>query len=141
MNRELLQIKSAEIPSQKKESHKGRVGKAARTAFSCLLCLVALAIFSVASTEQTLAVTSVSMSVNENPYNKVAAQLQQKEKALSERELLVKKYETELQRGNMATTLAILVLALLVMLNFYLDYHRKRLDQEKRPDNVRYLKL
>ncbi len=87
------------------------------------------------------AVTNVSMSVEENPYNKVAAQLQQKEKDISERESLLNKYEKELQRSNMTLALFVLILFLLIMLNYYLDYHRKKLDEEKRPDNVRYLKL
>jgi hypothetical protein len=106
-----------------------------------LFCVAVLAGFSVSFPGAARAATSISMSVEENPYNKVAAQLQQKEKRISEREDLLNRYEKELQRGNMALALFVLLLFLLIMLNFYLDYHRKKLDEEKKPDNVRYLNL
>lgn len=118
-----------------------RAGKMSRMAFFCLFCVAAAVIFPVPFLGGAEAATNISMSVEENPYNKVAAQLQQKEKNINEREALLNKYEKELQRGNMTLALFVLALFLLIMLNFYLDYHRRRLDEDKKTDNIRYLKL
>lgn len=116
-------------------------GKRSQAVFLGLFCAVLLVGSFFTFSRQAMAVTNVSMSVEENPYNKVAAQLQQKEKNISEREKLLNKYEKELQRSNMVLALFVLALFLLIMLNFYLDYHRKRLDEHQEPDNIRRLKL
>ncbi|NTW22411.1 hypothetical protein HGA34_02575 [Candidatus Falkowbacteria bacterium] len=118
----------------------GQAARTARAASATIFC-VALLLGSMCRINVADAATNVSMSVEENPYNKVAAQLKEKEKNISERERLVSKYEKELQRSNMVLALFVLLLFLLIMLNYYLDYHRRRLDEEKKPDNVRYLKL
>jgi hypothetical protein len=79
----------------------------------------------------------MSTSVPENPFNKVALQLKEKEQQLNEKENALDLKADELAHDNytLQTKLTIILIAgvallfLLIMLNFYFDYKRKQ--QEK----------
>lgn len=74
----------------------------------------------------------MSTSVAENPFNKLAVQLEQKEKALDIREQRVEKMERELTSGfgygGIIYLLAagVAILFFLLLINFYLDYKRRK---------------
>jgi hypothetical protein len=77
---------------------------------------------------------SMSVSVSENPYNKLALQLKDKENQLNQREQDLAVRETKLQDQNLTwqTKLilvlgaGIIVLFVLILVNFYLDYRRRQ---------------
>lgn len=78
----------------------------------------------------------LSMSVTENPYNKLAMQLNEKEQALTQRENDLNQLQEQLLQSNenyklilMILTLLIFVLLFLVILNFYLDSKRRRREE------------
>ena len=78
----------------------------------------------------------LSMTVTENPYNKLALQLDEKQQALSERENGLKQLEQQLLQSNenykiilMMLTLLVFVLLFLVIINFYLDGRRRRQEE------------
>lgn len=75
----------------------------------------------------------MSVGVPENEYNKIAAQLEAKEKSLLEKERELKNLELEITRsykGNewviIFLSIGIVVLFILVGLNYYLDYKRRK---------------
>ncbi|MEA3398256.1 MAG: hypothetical protein U9R06_00740 [Patescibacteria group bacterium] len=74
----------------------------------------------------------MSTSVPENPFNKLALQLKEKEEKLIQREQELDAREKELEPQNKneylitALGLGIIVLFALVLLNYYLDYRRKK---------------
>jgi predicted PurR-regulated permease PerM len=78
----------------------------------------------------------LSMTVTENPYNKLALQLDEKEQSLTERENNLNLLQQQLLQSNenykiilMILTLLVFVLLFLVILNFYLDGRRKRQEE------------
>ena len=78
----------------------------------------------------------VSTSVPENPFNKLAGQLKQKEEELALREQELNLKAEELDSGNNSQDLLIIVLGIgivvlfaLVLLNYYLDYRRRKNEQ------------
>jgi hypothetical protein len=71
---------------------------------------------------------SMSTSVPPNPFNTLAMQLEQKERLLDEREQMLAQQEAGpvSQRGLIYLLLSgIVVLSVLIILNFYLDYRRR----------------
>ena len=76
----------------------------------------------------------MSTSVPENPFNKVALQLKEKEQSLNEKENSLYQREAELAKNqySLQTKLmkvmiaGIFVLLLLILFNYYLDYRRKK---------------
>ncbi len=80
------------------------------------------------------AITTMSVGVAENPYNKVALQLKLKQEQLElkEKELAIR--EAELRKKTMPLNTkillfvagGILVLFVLILLNFYFDFKRKK---------------
>ena len=69
-----------------------------------------------------------------NPYNTLAEQLTDwqgelsvREQQLAERETIVEESTREL---NMLLAMAVIIIALLLGLNFYLDWHRRRQSEE-----------
>ncbi|MFC1678492.1 hypothetical protein ACFLZ9_02005 [Patescibacteria group bacterium] len=76
----------------------------------------------------------VSTSVPENPFNKLALELKEKEDRLNQREEILTKKELELNSliniGENKLVLfliaGILVLFILVIFNYYLDYRRRK---------------
>ncbi len=83
------------------------------------------------------AAVGMSTSVPENPFNKLASQLKEKENALSVREQELNEREKTLEPGqnnNYLVTilgLGIVVLFALVLLNYYLDYKRRQRNENK----------
>ena len=76
----------------------------------------------------------MDISVPENPFNKLALQLKEKEQLLNLREADLSKREASATGGSNDLYLAILgggviLLFLLVMLNYYLDYKRRKLGK------------
>lgn len=77
----------------------------------------------------------VSMTVPENPMNKLALELRKKEENLNIRENQIQKREDDLNTQRMGTQMkliiglgiGIIVLFILIIFNFYLDYRRRRL--------------
>jgi hypothetical protein len=75
----------------------------------------------------------MSTSVPENSFNQLASQLKEKENALAQREKELKIRADELQKENdgndflvVALGAGIIVLFALVLLNYYLDYKRRK---------------
>jgi len=76
----------------------------------------------------------LSVSVPENPFNELAFSLKQKEGRLAEREKALDLKEAEIQKKSglgenkftLAIVLGIVILFILVTLNYYLDYRRRR---------------
>ncbi len=64
--------------------------------------------------------------VLENPYNKLAAQLNSKGEELSKREQALNALEKKLEKSYDLVLLIIGLLFLLIMVNFALDYHRRK---------------
>ena len=78
----------------------------------------------------------VSTSVPENPFNKLASQLKEKEEALAlkEQELNLKAEELSSDNGGQDILIIVLgagivVLFGLVLLNYYLDYRRRKNEE------------
>ena len=75
----------------------------------------------------------MSISVPENPFNKLALQLKEKESQLAVREKELAAREQELNKtGNQDTLIWLLitgigVLFVLIFLNYFLDYRRKKI--------------
>ncbi len=76
---------------------------------------------------------SVTAGVPPNPFNTLALQLKEKEERLAQKEVELNKREEELSRvSNLQTKLiwgmfaGIIVLFLLILLNYYLDYQRRK---------------
>lgn len=77
-----------------------------------------------------------SASVQSNPYNSLALDLKKKELNLEDREYLLDKREQEAgsagqQKTVMMLSFAVAALFMLIMTNYYLDYHRRRNQNEK----------
>jgi len=76
----------------------------------------------------------MSVGVAENPFNKLALQLEEKEKILEEKEIELNKKEAELNKESILdndslllfSAGGILVLLVLILINFYLDYKRRK---------------
>ena len=76
----------------------------------------------------------MSVAIPENPFNKLALDLKNKENILNERELALSEKEKDLQsqastNNNLSIVLmagGIVVLFFLVLLNYYLDWKRKK---------------
>ena len=74
----------------------------------------------------------VSINVSENPFNKLALQLKEKESRLAAREQELAAREQEFNKSNSQDMLVWLliigigVLFVLILLNYFLDYRRKR---------------
>jgi len=86
----------------------------------------------------------LTMSVTENPHNKLALQLSEKEQNLNEREKNLNQLQEQLIQNNlsyrlilMVLTLLVFVLFFLVILNFYLDSRRKRRDELAERQRIR----
>lgn len=80
----------------------------------------------------------MSISVPENPINKLALELKEKEAGLNDREKELNDREKELARtgalnDNMYLFMGggIVILFFLVLMNFYLDYRRRKLEIKK----------
>jgi hypothetical protein len=78
----------------------------------------------------------MSLSIPENPFNKLALQLREKEANLTQKEQELNKREQELadRSGGQNTTMMILAagvcfLFILVVFNYYLDYKRRKSGQ------------
>lgn len=75
---------------------------------------------------QVQAVEFLRATINENPYNKTAQQLRDKEKQLSEREQALNALQKKME-GSLNTVMAISGgLFLLILINFALDVRRKK---------------
>jgi hypothetical protein len=77
---------------------------------------------------------SMSTSVPENPINKLALDLQQKENLLAQKEQELNDREKTLNSGHqnifmIGLGIGIMVLFLLIMLNYYLDYRRRKMSK------------
>ncbi|RLC38044.1 hypothetical protein DRH27_03215 [Candidatus Falkowbacteria bacterium] len=75
----------------------------------------------------------MSISVQENPFNKLALQLKEKEENLTQKEKDLAQRENALNAANSPQiklvfflAVGITVLFILVLINFYFDYKRKR---------------
>jgi len=76
----------------------------------------------------------LSVGVEENPFNKLALQLKEKEDALNEREAKLNKIESELKETGISRQdkliygmgVGILVLFSLILINFILDHRERR---------------
>lgn len=77
----------------------------------------------------------VSVSVSENPFNTLAQQLERKEIELQEKEKTLEQKEAQLQnkdfsqQGKIILSIIaglIIVLFILILLNFYFDYKRRK---------------
>jgi hypothetical protein len=79
----------------------------------------------------------MSVSVPENPFNKIALQLQEKENSLNQREIELNKRADELSAGKSDSQnplitylmLGIFVLFILVLANYYLDFKRRKTEK------------
>lgn len=81
----------------------------------------------------------MSVGVPANSYNKIAVQLADKEEQLDQREAELAKIESTItgnyeQQGTLVVFLSIgiVVLFILVGLNYYMDYRRKKLNHHQR---------
>lgn len=79
-----------------------------------------------------LAAVGMNIGVAENPYSRVAAQLQDKELRLAERQQELDVLAKKMEQGNRNTqiilnvmTVFIMVLSFLLATNFYLDHQRR----------------
>ena len=86
----------------------------------------------------------LSLSIAENPYNKLALQLNEKERSLNERENYLNQLQTDLVQSSrsyklvlMALTFLMFLLIFLVILNFYLDNRRRRHDDLEERKRIR----
>jgi len=87
----------------------------------------------------------MSVSVPENPFNKLALQLEEKENSLNVREVELQKREQNLDSGGVPIDgqknvivllmVGIIVLFILVLVNYYLDYQRRKTDNKNRGVN------
>jgi hypothetical protein len=74
----------------------------------------------------------MTSSVPENPFNKLAVQLKEKENSLNQREMDLDAKEQALNEGQgnnyliLVLGIGIIVLFFLVSLNYYLDYKRRK---------------
>lgn len=74
----------------------------------------------------------ITVGVPENPFNKIALQLKEKEENLNERERVLDQRETEfinVKNNNKQLYFiasGIVVLFILIILNFFFDYRRKK---------------
>lgn len=75
----------------------------------------------------------ISTSVPENPFNKLASQLKEKEAELTIKEQELNLKAEELKTGNQGQDILVMVLGIgivilfaLVLLNYYLDYRRRK---------------
>ena len=84
----------------------------------------------------------MNVGVPENPFNKLALQLDEKEARLNEQEKRLDERTDVLGIGNniglwlMVIAFGIGALFVLILLNFYLDIKRRRL-KEKQPEDIR----
>lgn len=75
----------------------------------------------------------MSVSIPENPFSKLALQLKEKENNLNEREQALISREKSLSNTDKlqnriiyATGIGVIVLLILVVVNFFMDFHRRR---------------
>ena len=75
----------------------------------------------------------MSVSIPDNPFNKLAIQLKDKEKNLNERELALINREKSLSNTDKfqnriiyAVGIGMIILLILIVVNFFLDYQRRR---------------
>lgn len=75
----------------------------------------------------------MSVSIPENPFNKLAVQLKEKEMKLNERELMLNNRENEISSTDKlqnriiyAVGLGMVLLLILIVVNFFLDHKRRR---------------
>ena len=81
----------------------------------------------------------MSISVSENPFNKLALQLKEREEGLDEREEALAVREIELNKQAQADNnpaiifllAGVAVLFFLIILNYYLDYRRRKKDKRQ----------
>jgi hypothetical protein len=81
----------------------------------------------------------MSTSVPENPFNKLTKELREKEEKLDTREAGIKEREEAIaeetisrqQNLIMVMAIGLVVLFLLVVLNYYLDFRRRQRNREK----------
>ena len=77
-----------------------------------------------------------SVGVKENSFNKLALQLQEKEKRLVKKEETLERIEAELKKRNslrenklvLIMILGIVILFILILLNYYFDYKKRKSD-------------
>lgn len=65
-------------------------------------------------------------TVVENPYNRLAAQLNNKGEELNRREQALAALESKLEKSYLQVFALVGVLFLLIVINFALDYHRRK---------------
>lgn len=78
----------------------------------------------------------MSVSIPENPFNKLAVQLKEKEEILNQRENELNQKAEELNQKSkntqspmiIALMIGIVILFLLVLINYYLDYRRRQTE-------------
>ncbi len=75
----------------------------------------------------------MSVSVPENPFNRLALQLKEKEERLNQKEMELSEREKALREANrgqerlvIGLTVGIVILFGLVLFNYYLDYRRRQ---------------
>lgn len=80
----------------------------------------------------------MTTSVPENPFNKLAAQLEEKQDSLDAREAALDAREADLATGSstqqkllLFVAIGIVVLFVLILLNFYYDWHRQKRQRDK----------
>lgn len=81
--------------------------------------------------------TNMQVGVPENPYNTLALQLKAKEDQLTEKERIVAQYQKDLEKQAslqnkliVFLTIGIIVLFILIVLNYYMDFKRRRLAKQ-----------
>lgn len=80
----------------------------------------------------------MSLSVPENPFNRLAFQLKEKEESLNQREVELNEREQALKSSGGQNIIFIIlaagigVLFVLVMLNYYFDYKRRKKEAENK---------
>lgn len=90
--------------------------------------IIALSFFILFSAVQVQAGTGeIKSSVPENPYNRLANQLEQKDKELNQREKSLDMLQAKLEQSYLKVFAAVGVLFFLILLNYVLDYRRRKM--------------
>lgn len=88
---------------------------------AAFLAVISLAAFGFAAKADHLTST-----VLENPYNRLAAQLDNKSQELSKKELALNSLEAKLEKSYFQVFVLVGFLFMLIVTNFILDYKRRR---------------
>ncbi|NTU98490.1 hypothetical protein HGA64_00570 [Candidatus Falkowbacteria bacterium] len=85
----------------------------------------------------------VNTGVSDNPYNKTAQQLLEKEKKINEQEARLREIEQEVISNSrisrqlmLAAVGGVVVLSVLIFVNYYLDFQRQKREEEDEKNNT-----